>query len=1275
MPKSLTKNKNGDENNDNQFLTLISDTKKEVDAIIDNTVLGKELEFIFYSGTSEYLNKERYIYLLKYIKIISDTNKNYTYDPPHNMLDVSFSLSETESIRITVSDVDGQQNIKQLFNTLKKRSSNFSIFKMLLYLAKKSKDKTKFGIMKKVRNKENIYDIKEFDVRCKLADEIDLYDKVIKNSSSLDEILKRFLNNDDFELEDIKDINSKILFRHKSRTSLYFAKTTKNFIRMDLTSVKSSKSLRFINKQIPQYELELEIETAKASSELKANIYFTLEKIMQLIQQSNYIVSNPIKEGILTRYKELILGDINARATSLEGRQPVSLEMQHVTEKLPNQYAVTDKADGDRAFLITHNDQVYIMFTNLRIIDTGIVLKSSTGKIYNDSVLDGEYIWSHKYRRHVYMTFDCLYSKGVDIRRTDSLMDRLHHADEIIDKCFVTKAETGFEHKSAPKMKTFNLDELAKFYKREIKSFYKNLVNDLSIKSPYPVIRRKYFVPCLGAKKWEIFKYSSIFWSSYKKDDTVPFPYHLDGLIYQPLQQAYVTKSAKSKLTDYKWKPADQNSVDFYVEFKKNSLTKTSMPVFDNTNEINGKLYKICNLFVGRMVNGKEKPTLFNKNNGYSEVYLFLENGEARDENGDIISDRTVVEFYYNNDLDIDPRYRWVPIRTRHDKTDFVDRFGKKYGNYIDVADKVWNSIINPVTMADFDEFAKGENAYFKKEDQFNKRIDSSAVISANTNDDSYYQNIKKNSVDMRQNHNWDKDILIFPRCYHMYGFKDKKSVLDFACGKGGDSMKFYFSEVSHYVGIDLFRNNLNSPINGAKSRYNKMKRQYPNFPRMTHIQGDLRALLTDTDQEKALNSMGGDNRQLLAKHFPKNGKKSMFDIINCQFAIHYFLETDLSWSNFKQNVKNHLRTGGFFLVTTMAGSKVRAVLKGKDNYSEFHTDKSGEKRVLFDIVKKFDDNAKQGTGNKIDFFASWIFEDGNYLSEYIVDEEFLIEELARDCDLVLDDHGYFDNTLDIHKDYFENYVQYQSNKDSKKFFEKVGKYYEDKDINVTCREFTKLNCFYVFRKVDKKSSMSGGSKKSPLKDIADQPFNFFDEKTFEVHDMKGTDKSYSFMNSIHDILVESKIVPHSLNMRNICKDLGIKQSNDNNLDLKYVKNLCKNMIICNEEEESLNNNKNIDSDSEFEMGEAGRNTVIKTVLDGLNIVTVQRDCNNHYDIEYVRKNSKNSKGKYAVLIKDGNYFRPLYQKNETSNSSTGLFDRSNDVVSYLLDNGENVTP
>ena len=90
----------------------------------------------------------------------------------------------------------------------------------------------------------------------------------------------------------------------------------------------------------------------------------------------------------------------------LMGPQPVTL--RNIDDILQN-YAVTEKADGDRYLLFIYNKKGYLINQLENIIDTGITFNN----IDDICLLDGEYLQHSK----LYMIFDIyLYNKkGVQI--------------------------------------------------------------------------------------------------------------------------------------------------------------------------------------------------------------------------------------------------------------------------------------------------------------------------------------------------------------------------------------------------------------------------------------------------------------------------------------------------------------------------------------------------------------------------------------------------------------------------------------------------------------------------------------------------------------------------------------------------------------------------------------------------------------------------------------------------------------------------------------------
>ena len=119
----------------------------------------------------------------------------------------------------------------------------------------------------------------------------------------------------------------------------------------------------------------------------------------------------------------------------------------------------------------------------------------------------------------------------------------------------------------------------------------------------------------------------------------------------------------------------------------------------------------------------------------------------------------------------------------------------------------------------------------------------------------------------------------------------------------------------------------------------------------MYFIHADGGSLLNYEAQVKSLSGMDDVNKKLLQKFFPTGENKTLFDRISCQFAMHYFLKDMLSWTNFKTNIKNHLRNGGYFIATTFDANEVIKLFKDDDKFTIFYDDEEGNKKRLFEAL------------------------------------------------------------------------------------------------------------------------------------------------------------------------------------------------------------------------------------------------------------------------------------------------------------------------------------
>ncbi|KAL6538381.1 hypothetical protein OROGR_012369 [Orobanche gracilis] len=156
--------------------------------------------------------------------------------------------------------------------------------------------------------------------------------------------------------------------------------------------------------------------------------------------------------------------------------------------------------------------------------------------------------------------------------------------------------------------------------------------------------------------------------------------------------------------------------------------------------------------------------------------------------------------------------------------------------------------------------------------------------------------------IHLKKLNNWIKSVLI-----QLYA-KSGDAVLDLACGKGGDLIKWDKARIGYYVGIDIADGSdkiiiLNQvhksfQIEDCRTRYNgdadhHQRRKKFSFPARL-ICGDCFEVRLD---------------KILKEDAP-------FDICSCQFAMHYSWSTEARARRALANVSALLRPGGIFIGT-----------------------------------------------------------------------------------------------------------------------------------------------------------------------------------------------------------------------------------------------------------------------------------------------------------------------------------------------------------------------
>lgn len=958
--------------------------------LLTGLTAGTEVEIKFCYKDS--LDLSTYVRLLKYISIQKGIEET--------TLDM-LAQQNNDTYRLTII---GYNNINEQINNFFEVSTK-TMLKQLL-----EKKKSWLKLIKKTKlNDEYVY--------------IDEYDCLIKKAIEK-------------EITELNISDIPITLRYKERLRLMIIDNDDITMSIDLTSVKTTNSVKKLNDATYKYELELDLTTKKA---MNANKYIgelnnNFIKILKFIQQSNIIIDSIEKNDMLSAFNTLLYNNTTTKeiiAIDLPVMILTSFSYNDIYPLIANKYSVTDKADGDRHFLFIYNQHAYLISMTLAI--KKLDEKFTNLVDYDNTILDGEYLYIPLYKKYIFLAFDILAHKGINIQEIDDLKKRHSYLNDVLYNVFNIK-----QHIESFKKNDFSEDTLRKYYNNSISAYFETLFKLIAYVN-IDFIYHKHFIFPIGLHEAEIYLYASILWDNYIKK----CPYKIDGLVFTPLMQKYTKYIKDMKFKTLKWKPVDKNSIDFYVQLEKDKNTKQILNVFDNT--INKHIYQIARLYVDKKTSsGADFPVLFKQENDiYNTIHLYLDDGIIKDIEGNPIADNTVIECAYNNDQECPIYERWMPIRTRYDKTYSVIKYKKKYGNNENVANNIWETIEMPVTMHLFNTLSNF-NTFTEKIKELKQQPEKT-----NEKTNIYYQLATGIAKPMREFNNWIKSNMINIYC-------ERKTVLDMGVGRGGDIQKYYHANSKLVVGIDIDSNGIFSKTDGAITRYNDIKDKFRNVPKMTFLVANVGIKLTYNDQLKYFGSMTNKNRELLDE---LNTQK--FNVVNCQFMLHYLFANELTFDNYCDNINKYLKKGGYLLITTFDGSIVNKLFGNATHITEMIDD-----ITLFDIVKKYNSTNIDKFGLEISIHNSMFMKEGEYISEYIVDPSFLISNLNKKCGLVLIESEMFDVIYNNYEEFFTKSIDNEKDIKVKKYLQNIKTFYNKTPENKASFNFMKLNRLYVFYKI-----------------------------------------------------------------------------------------------------------------------------------------------------------------------------------------------------------------
>lgn len=664
----------------------------------------------------------------------------------------------------------------------------------------------------------------------------------------------------------------------------------------DCSIVRMSNSLESLFNTLPTYEIESEFLKGTKIVHIQQAITFALRGF----QRSNYPIGLKEMNEVKENYAKM------TKTENFIGPRSITLQEEHMVgeDSIYDDFCVTEKADGERKMLFTTRNRMYYILSQggkLGVEFTG----NTVDEDVQDCLLDGEHVTKNKNGTSInsYVAFDIYYYNNKDVRSLPLFTFKL-----IAEYNRIRAELEGTKNKkleSQLKDLKENIQQSRNVYMKKFIGKLQNLVNIIALKD---------FMPCNH-------KNCSVILDKIQNGE---FEYHTDGLIFTPNSYGVgMTRTDKTLHNtertwelSFKWKPAEENTIDFLVEFEDKDLVKPG--------EVMTITYKKVNLSVGfsyaditanpsySIFHGFEvtPPTirtiLFKPVDPLKTAHLSnitSTNGKIYTLKNEIIESGMIVEFRY--DMTKPDHENWIPLRVRWDK--MVSR----RPNAFTTAINNWRTIHHPITEKMLTEPVEIKKSYYIEKDASEERSG------------------------LRKFHNKVKRELLNI-------IKENDLVIDFAIGLGGDLFKF--KKASFVLGIDIDEANIMGNKDGVCKRYLNMWKERKLKTRGLFVQGNSsfaikngEGIIREYDKAVVRSVFGLDPKRAIAKgvdhHYgvAKNG----FNVSSMQFAVHYMFKNITTLTQFIQNVADCTAINGYFVGTCYDGQTVFEKLKGVP-YIEF---------------------------------------------------------------------------------------------------------------------------------------------------------------------------------------------------------------------------------------------------------------------------------------------------------------------------------------------------
>ena len=665
---------------------------------------------------------------------------------------------------------------------------------------------------------------------------------------------------------DIKDALK--MFRLKKRFGLLIKESE---FRIDFTIVRTGCAKNLATAQLQQEKERYEIEVEYVGNDTPSAATFSsiIEHVLTSIKGDLYLTSAAEKAHIISFYETLI--NNTTRRLNFIGPKPVTLEHQNMrdvslepnTPLLINNYAVTEKADGNRALIVFDSKG------DGYLVDNRFTVKKTMLNSIPSSIADVEVV-KRADGTMLILAFDCYWLNNVPIYQQD-LTERLAQVKTIVEKA----------NKKATTTSAFEF-------------------------------RAKQMRLC-SASGSDIFKETKYILD---KISGAMFDYNTDGVIFTPVKlgvgETHISGPALGNTWGhvFKWKEPRDNTIDVMVKESETIANVRSFTVYVGTSRATVESY-----FEKKKNNETFIAVPFRPPGAPMYMNVTLDQGIAKCANGDEIRNNYVVEISYLDQA-------WKPLRVRHDKIEESNKNGGSItANALPTANSVWRTIKNPITY----EQITGKIKVVQDDDPVDEDMSSTYYdkegyerSKSNLRHMADFHNhwVKNHSLIAKFN---GHSSSLFDVSCGIGGDLNKWIMNGFTTVVGVDISEGNIVGQKEGAYHRLIQSSVRIPE--FKYVFVAMDSGRPWIPQIDEIKDDYLkkvARVTWGLDPSPTPSI---------KHLEGIASQPTFGVVSCQFSLHYFFETKEKLEALITNVNSVLKPGGYFIGTCFDGERVVELL------------------------------------------------------------------------------------------------------------------------------------------------------------------------------------------------------------------------------------------------------------------------------------------------------------------------------------------------------------